>query len=231
MSISLKNTGRFEFRFTIVDYKKMLDQKARLKRARLAGRKSPPQPGSKKSKKTKTDKSKSSKTKADKSTSKGGKSDKSKSGKSKSKKSRKSSKPSKERKVKVQKLDVGPYTLVPSVGTVRPNNSEVIKVTSKPKTLGNFDDFILVHVSDSAPPYTRGVLMKLGVKSVMPEVDFQDFAYIFKELLVLDTMNDLVCKDQVPTCYNNNICLRLSFIASMVLNDSIVSHQTQHQDT
>lgn len=99
--------------------------------------------------------------------------------------------------MKVTKLDVGPFTLVSSTGNILPKTSITINVTCKPKQLGDIEETILLYITESAPPYSKGILMKLVVKSVIPDIDLEDFDNIFKEQFVINSLDDLICDDQV----------------------------------
>lgn len=100
-------------------------------------------------------------------------------------------------KVKITKLDVGPFTLASSTGNIEPKKSTTINVTCKPKQLGDIEELILIHVSDAPPPYKKGIILKLSVKSVIPHIDLDDIENIFKEQIVVNSLDDLICDDQV----------------------------------
>ncbi|GJQ69846.1 hypothetical protein Trydic_g22394 [Trypoxylus dichotomus] len=197
-SIFLENIGKFEFSYVIVSETKMQRAKKKKGKEKKGSKKS--NKGSKRTKpKSPTPGSKSSSKNTE---STGGKSKKSsKSSKEENKKGKKGKKekktPDKKPKAKPTKLNVSCFTLVSSTGTLEPGENTFIHVTAKPTAIGVFEEKILIFISECEPAHRKGIPIVLTSAAIYPKYNFTDFADIFYEQHVLNTISDFNCPEQI----------------------------------
>nr|CAH7720449.1 unnamed protein product [Callosobruchus chinensis] len=197
-TFDLTNNGRFPFDYSIISLKMLFDRLAKKSKSNLAGgkkgkeKKAKGSDSSKSSKKSKSDSNKSDKAKkSDKSAKKDKDSNKDKGSKGKGSKGSKKGKGKKKEKAKpVTKLQIPGYLIVPSTGTVAPNETAKIQVYCTPLEPIDYEDTIVINVSEPRKSDLNGRHLKLHAKGSEPRLDFDDIDRVFMEQYIVDSLGD-----------------------------------------
>jgi hypothetical protein len=89
--------------------------------------------------------------------------------------------------------------LTSSTGVVDPNEEAIIEVKSKPTEAREYEETILVTVSEPSYGDRHGKLLKVHVIACEPKVNFDDISNIFREQYVVDKMDDYLLSSDVSS--------------------------------
>lgn len=95
--------------------------------------------------------------------------------------------------------------LIPSTGKVLPGESAKIEVHSIPKELKNYSETIVIFISECSLQDRKGKQIVLNVEGALPELNFTNPDFIFKETYVVNSFNELQVKN-VRVHYLLDIC-------------------------
>ncbi|KAK9888676.1 hypothetical protein WA026_000906 [Henosepilachna vigintioctopunctata] len=96
-------------------------------------------------------------------------------------------------KPKIENLEVvtGVFTIFPSKGTIKPNETVSITVNSAPTECKKYSETIIFFVSEPSPEDHKGRFLNLHVEGTEPSISFTDFDFMFPELYITKCIEDL----------------------------------------
>jgi hypothetical protein len=94
-------------------------------------------------------------------------------------------------------LQIGPFTVTKTEGTIQPGEIDTVIIKCYPEFVGSQEEEILILVPDSVPEDRNGKLIKLVVKSCIPNIDFQDLDAMFRENHIVDNIENFICPKEV----------------------------------
>ncbi|KAL1497016.1 hypothetical protein ABEB36_008047 [Hypothenemus hampei] len=221
LKLEMTNKGRFSFSFVLLNYAKVLegqqkkDKKKGGKKSKKSnsGKSSQHSKNSRKSKRsaknkkseinTKSDKHK--KSEQDKKSGKNKKSeknnkDKRSDQKTKSKKSEKSSnKADRKKLMKITKLHLHPFMIVPSSGIISPGETFLIDVEVTPQIPQEFKEKILVKITEIEEIHKNNVLT-LTATGCEPQLNFKDLDSVFSEHYLVAAIEDFIPPKNIDSC-------------------------------
>lgn len=108
------------------------------------------------------------------------------------KKSSKATASSKDKEDKGKKsalvVNVGPFELSPSYGTVAVGDTALVKVKCTPLEAKVYEESVYVSVNESPPEKKHGNELFISAEGCLPSIDFNNFKTVFRE--------HFVCKDE-----------------------------------
>ncbi|XP_074027129.1 hydrocephalus-inducing protein homolog isoform X2 [Leptinotarsa decemlineata] len=199
-NIEMKNTGKFPFQYDIVLPTDVQTSQLKIKSQ---------------SKKLKSESSTSKKTSSSKKTDTG-------SGKSKDK--------SKEKKhTSVSKLEAPGFCIVPSSGTVEPNETIQITVESNPQKQKQYEETVVIFVSEPQKEDVNGRRITLHVEGSEPSLNFGDVQKLFKEHFIVEDLEQFKCPENIAghcifvksenALYFRNVCINEKYKTRVYLQN------------
>ncbi|CAH2004216.1 unnamed protein product [Acanthoscelides obtectus] len=119
------------------------------------------------------------------------------------------------------------FVILPSTGTVKPDETEKIEVQCTPLEAIAYEDAIVMHISEPRKCDINGRHLNLHAKGSEPHLDFKDIDKVFREQYIVETVDDFIqgigaCCAYIKSesvLYFKNACVRKTSSARIYLKN------------
>lgn len=98
---------------------------------------------------------------------------------------------------RVTELKAGVFRIVSSTGKIDAGKTERIKVFCIPTDVHKFEETLLLFITGGNGEDKKGKSFLLTVEGAVPNINLDDFAFVFQEVYVVDTYNNIADAKQV----------------------------------
>lgn len=83
-------------------------------------------------------------------------------------------------------ITYGVFQITNYLGTIQPNESKEVIITCNLKDIGPLEDILYIFISECDTKYGTGIPLKLVAEGYLPNINFNDINFIFKELIITE---------------------------------------------
>lgn len=94
------------------------------------------------------------------------------------------------KKIKITTLNAGIFSITSSTGEIAPNEGALIEIKSNPQEAKQYEENIVVFISESSDEDMKGKIVKISLMACEPKVNFDNLDFIFKEQYIVDRLEN-----------------------------------------